>query len=51
MKVVFRSGRSLHSTLTKVKDALSMEKMSKVVYQVPCSCSKAFICWGDSEET
>ena len=43
MKVVFRSGRSLRSMLTKVKDALSMEKMSKVVYQVPCSCGKAHV--------
>ena len=43
MKVVFRSGQSLRSMLTKVKDALSMEKMSKVVYQVPCSCGKAYI--------
>ena len=42
MKVVFRSGHSLRSTQTKVKDAMSMEKISKVVYQVPCSCSKAF---------
>ena len=29
--------------LTKVKDALSMEKMSNVVYQVPCSCSKDYV--------
>ena len=43
MKVVFRSGRSLHSMLTKVKDALSMEKMSKVLYQIPCSCDKAYV--------
>ena len=43
IKVVFRSGRSLCSMLTKVKDALAMEKMSKVVYQVPCSCGKAYV--------
>ena len=43
MKVVFRSGHSLRSTQTKVKDALSMEKISKVVYQVPCSCGKAYV--------
>ena len=43
MKVVFRSGRSLRSMLTKVKDALSMEKISKVVYRVPCSCSNAYV--------
>ena len=29
--------------LTKVKDALTMEKLSKVVYQVPCSGGKAYI--------
>ena len=29
--------------LTKVKDALSVDKMSKVVYQVPCSCSIAYV--------
>ena len=28
--------------LTKVKDTLSME-MSKVVYQVPCSCGKVYV--------
>ena len=43
MKVVFRSGQSLCSMPNKVKDALSMEKMSKVVYQVPCSCGKAYV--------
>ena len=45
MKVIFRSGRSLHSIcmLTKVKDALTMEKLSKVVYRVPCSCGEVYI--------
>ena len=43
MKVVFKSGRSLCSMLTKVKNALSMEKMSKVLYQVPYSCGKAYV--------
>ena len=33
-------GRSL---LTKVKDALTMEKLSKVVYWVLCSCGTAYI--------
>ena len=28
---------------TKVKDALSIKKASKVVYQVPCSCGKAYV--------
>ena len=32
MKVVFRSGHSLHSMLSKVKDPLMMEKQAKVIY-------------------
>ena len=43
MKVVFRSGLSLRSMLTKVKDTLVLEKKSKVVYQVPCSCGETCI--------
>ena len=41
--VVFKSGRSLRSILTRVKDTLPAEKQSKVVYQIPCSCGKAYI--------
>ena len=40
LKVIFRSGLSLCSMLTRVKDTLGMEKRSKVVYQIPCSCGK-----------
>ena len=40
MKVIFRSGLSLRSVLTQVKDPLPMGKQSKVVYRIPCSCSK-----------
>ena len=43
LKVVFRSGLSLRSMLTRVKDTLGMEKRSKVVYQIPCSCGKKYI--------
>ena len=43
IKVVFRSGWSLCFMLTKVKDTLTMEKLSKVVYRVPCSCGRAYI--------
>ena len=43
MKVVFRSGLSLRSMLCKVKDTLALEKKSKVVYQVPCSCGEIYI--------
>ena len=43
MKVVFRSSHSLRSMLTKVKDALPMEKQANIVYWIPCSCGKAYI--------
>ena len=43
IKVVFRSSHSLRSMLTKVKDALPMEKQANVVYRIPCSCGKAYI--------
>ena len=43
MKVAFKSGRSLCLVLTKVKDLLPIEKQSKVVYRIPCSCDKAYI--------
>ena len=43
MKVVFRSGQSFHSILTKVKDPLMMEKQAKVVYHILCSCGEAYI--------
>ena len=29
--------------LTKVKDALPVEKQGNVVYQIPCSCDKTYI--------
>ena len=43
MKVIFRSRLSLCSVLTRVKDLLPMEKQCKVVYRIPCSCSKVYI--------
>ncbi len=43
LKDVFRSGLSSRSMLTRVKDTLAMEKRSKVVYQIPCSCGKKYI--------
>ena len=43
MKVIFMSGLSLHSVLIWVKDPLPMEKWSKVMYRIPCSCSKVYI--------
>ena len=49
MKVVFRSGHSLHSMLTKVKGPLMMEKQAKVVYRILCSWRGLH--WRDSEKT
>ena len=43
IRVAFRSGRSLRSTLARVKDRLPTELSSGVVYQVPCSCGKVYI--------
>ena len=43
IKVIFKSGRTLRSMLTKVKDALPPEKQSRVVYRIPCSCGKVYI--------
>ena len=37
LRVIFKTGRSLRSMLTKVKDTLPAEKQSRVVYQIPCS--------------
>ena len=44
LRVVFRSGRTLHSMLTRVKDTLPLGKHFNVVYQIPCGgCSKVYI--------
>ena len=43
MRVAFRSGRTLRSMLTKVKDNLPLGKRSRVVYQIPCSCGQVYI--------
>ena len=43
IRVAFRSGRSLRSTLARVKDRLPTGLSSGVVYQVPCSCGKVYI--------
>ena len=43
IRVVFRSGPTLRSLLTKVKDPLHMEKQATVVYEVPCICGKVYI--------
>ena len=45
IRVVFKSGRTLRSMLTKVKDTLPLGKQSNVVYIVSpsCSCSQVYI--------
>ena len=37
IRVVFKSGQTLCSMLTKVKDTLPHGKQSTVVYRIPCS--------------
>ena len=43
IRVVFKSGRTLCSMLTKVKDTLPPGKQSNVVYRIPCSCGQVYI--------
>ena len=43
IRVVFKSGRTLHSMLTKVKDTLPLVKQSNVVYNIPCSCGQSIL--------
>ena len=43
IRVVFKSGPTLRSMLTKVKDPLPAEKQANVVYEVPCTCGKVYI--------
>ena len=42
IRVVFKSGPTLRSLLTKVKDLLPREKQANV-YKVSCSCGKVYI--------
>jgi len=43
VRVVFKSGRTLRSMLSKVKDTLPVGKQSNVVYSIPCSCGQVYI--------
>ena len=43
LKVVFKSGPTLRSLLTKVKDPLPEEKLAGVVYQIPFQCGKVYV--------
>ena len=43
IRVVFKSGRNLHSMLTKVKDMLPLGKQSNLIYRIACSCGQVYI--------
>ena len=43
LRVVFTSGWTLHSMLTKVKDILPLGKQSNVVYRIPWRCGQVYI--------
>ena len=44
IRVVFRSGLTLRSQLSNLKDKLPIQRRSGVVYNVPCSvCDKSYI--------
>ena len=43
IRVIFKAGRSLCSSLMKVKDPLPLGKQSMVVYQIPCSCGLVYV--------
>ena len=43
IRVVFKSGRTLRSTLTKITNALPLGKQSNVVYRISCSCGQVYI--------
>ena len=38
VRVAFKTGKTLRTKLTKVKDPLPLEKQAMVVYRIPCSC-------------
>ena len=43
IKTAFKSGRTLRSHLTKVKDTIPISSESSIVYSIPCSCGKVYI--------
>ena len=42
-RVVFRSGPTFRSMLTKIKDPLPVEMQANVVHDVRCMCGKVYI--------
>jgi len=47
IRVVFKSGQTLYSMLTKVKNTLPIGKQSNVLYHIPCICSQ--VCIGETK--
>ena len=43
IRVVFKSGQTLCSMLTKVEDTLPPGKQSNVLDRIPCSCGQVYI--------
>ncbi len=43
IKTLFKSGKTLRSHLTKVKDTIPITTESSIVYSIPCSCGKVYI--------
>ena len=43
MKTAFKSGKTLRSHLTKVKDTIPITTESSIVYSIPCSSGKVYI--------
>ncbi len=43
IKTTFKSGKTLRSHLTKVKDTIPITTESSIVYSITCSCGKKYI--------
>ncbi len=43
MSLTLKSGKTLRSHLTKVKDTITITTESSIVYSVPCNCGKVYI--------
>ncbi len=43
IKTTFKSGKTLRSHLTKVKDTTPITTESSIEYSIPCSCGKVYI--------
>ncbi len=43
IKTALKSGKTLRSHLTEVKDTITITTESSIVYSVPCNCGKVYI--------